>query len=282
LESTARTDPDLWYNFVMPTPFTHLRLVAPFLANSLPGHAGTLLAAHLGPFLLGSTAPDVRTISPVSRQETHFYPIPPDPNHPAVGAMLTRWPSLADANAMPPDRAAFLAGYLAHLWFDEYWHSTIIYPYFVEQEDWGSQAERFNVYNVLLGYLDQRDRGVLDESITALLRVVRPSGWLPFVPDPDLMAWRDFLVDQLRPGGYSRTVEIMARRAHMNPAELQTLIGDQDRMVERIFCHIPRRIINKAYQDGRIGSARVMDDYLGGQFGHREPRASQPMSPGGP
>lgn len=252
----------LWYNSTMPTPFTHLRLVAPLLADPPPGPAADLLPAEPGPFLLGSAAPDVRTVSPISRRETHFYSIPPDPTRMAISTMLAAWPSLADATAMSPGRAAFLAGYLAHLWFDEHWHNTLINPYFVERDDWGSKPARFDVYNVLLGYLDQRDRAALDDSVSRLLERVEPGNWIPFVPDNDLMAWRDLLIDQLRPGGDSRTAEIMARRAHLDPVEFQALIVDEGRMADKVFRHIPRTAVIQAYQEGLEGSAWVIGNYL--------------------
>lgn len=246
----------------MPTPFTHLRLVVPLLTDLPSGPAAALLTDQPGPFLIGSTAPDVRTVSPVSRRETHFYLIPPDPAHTAVDTMLAIWPSLADVNGMPPGQAAFLAGYLAHLWFDEHWHHTVIHPYFVERAKWGSKTARFDVYNVLLGYLDRRDRAALIEPVSSLLEQVEPGNWLPFVPDRDLMAWRDMLVDQLRPGGDSKTAEIMARRAHMDPAAFQTLIADERRMADEVFRHVPQRAVSQAYHLGREGSAEVISSYL--------------------
>ena len=40
--------------------------------------------------------------------------------------MLRTWPALTDPWALPPEQAAFVTGYLAHLWFDEFWYLTIV------------------------------------------------------------------------------------------------------------------------------------------------------------
>lgn len=249
----------------MPTPFTHLRLVSPLLESPDDWFSPAvvdLLTTHCGPFLLGNTAPDVRNISPVSRRDTHFYPIPPDPRRPSMQTMLQTWPSLADPAQLPPAQAAFVAGYLAHLWFDEFWHMSIVYPYYVEKDDWGTHRARFDVYNVLLGYLDVEDKAVLDASVGPALQTAEPAGWLPFVSDADLVAWRDFLAEQLRPGENSRTVAIMARRAHMDPVDFAALISDEERMEREVFIRTPRAAVEQAYTEGAAGSVGVANEYL--------------------
>lgn len=249
----------------MPTPFTHLRIVVPFIQMPdqwfLPA-AAEILSRCAGPFLLGSISPDVRTITLLSRQETHFYPIPPDPHLPSTRALLQTWPSLSDPMGMPAEQAAFIAGYLAHLWFDEFWHQRIITPYYVERDDWGSHRARFNIYNILLGYLDARDKAALGEKIGLILRTAEPAGWSPFVSDADLIAWRDFLMEQFQPGTESYTAAILAQRADMLPADLSALIADEEQMEHKVFVRTPRRVIDRACQDGITGSARIIQSYL--------------------
>ena len=251
----------------MPTPFTHLRLLADLLDpadNWLPPAVADRLDTGRGPFLLGGTAPDVRKISPVSREETHFYPIPPDPSRPSMETMLRAWPSLEDPAKLEPDHAAFVAGYLAHLWFDEYWHQMIVYPYYVQRDDWSTHRGRFNVYNVLNGYLEFRDRALLDDNLGGLLQSVNPDNWLPFVSDSDLIEWRDFLAGQLHLGVPTRTGEILAQRARMSQRDYLALVADEDRMEHKVLIHTPRGVIKEVYTDGLAGSARVVVRYLEG------------------
>ncbi len=251
----------------MPTPFTHLRLLSDVLDRAedwLPPAVAGCLDAGRAPFFLGGTAPDVRKISPISREETHFYPIPPDPARPSMQTMLRTWPALADAAALEPDHARFVAGYLAHLWFDEFWHRSIVFPYYVQRDDWGTHRGRFNIYNVLMGYLDMRDRRYLGDGLGALLQSVEPDDWLPFVSDSDLIEWRDFLAGQLHDGASTRTAEILARRAHMSQADYLALVTDEERMERAVLIRTPRAALDAAYREGLAGTAQIVTRYLAG------------------
>ncbi len=250
----------------MPTPFTHLRLLTDLMGQAsawLPPAVARKLETGRGPFLLGGTAPDVRKISPVSRAETHFYPIPPDPLRPSMQTMLRAWPELADPAELALDHALFVAGYLAHLWFDEFWHRRIVYPYYVQRDDWGTHRGRFDIYNVMIGYLDIWDRRCLGDGLGKLLHEVEPNCWLPFVTDSDLIEWRNFLADQLYYGAATRTAEILARRAHMSRSDYVMLISDGERMEREVLIRTPREVIDEVYQEGLAGSAQTILRYLG-------------------
>ena len=207
----------MWYNSaIMPTPFSHLRLLTNLMqeANTwFPPDVVRKLKASRGPFLLGGTAPDVRKISPVSREETHFYPTPPDPVRPSMQAMLHAWPELADPGKLDLDHVLFIAGYLAHLWFDEYWHMTIVYPYYVQRDDWGTHRGRFDIYNVLLGYLDIRDRRCLGDSLGEL-------GYLRFQ-----LIFGHCLGDQTNSLGFFTRYRVAGEHHHLGPLQ-SGVVGD--------------------------------------------------------
>jgi hypothetical protein len=193
----------------MPTPVTHLVLAEEILGgDALPSDVHRLLLQQHGPFLLGHTAPDVRTISGQPRRETHFYGVPlfstPAPPHhpngarPAHETLFAAHPELARADALPPAQAAFVAGYIAHLLLDELWLADVFWRCFMG--DWGPLHERLFLHNVLRTWMDRQDQRCLNGHLDALLRDVKPAGWLPFVRDEDLRTWQDLLVQQLRPG----------------------------------------------------------------------------------
>ena len=104
----------------MPTPVTHLSLAEEILrGDDLSSAARRLLIQQRGPFLLGHTAPDVKTVSGQDRHESHFYTIPRTSERPAYELLFDAHPSLARAESLPPPQAAFIAGYIAHLLLDE-------------------------------------------------------------------------------------------------------------------------------------------------------------------
>jgi hypothetical protein len=165
------------------------------------------LTAQRGAFLLGTIAPDVQSVSGQPREATHFFTLPssqgdlqPTDTCPAHEVMLAEYPALACANKLPAAQAAFIAGYIQHLTLDELWIEHVFGPYFGMGAEWGTFRERLLIHNVLRTWLDQRDGIRLNGSVSEALAQVEPRGWLPFVSDVHLTAWRDEIALQLRPG----------------------------------------------------------------------------------
>src|SRR5260221_1112199 len=178
----------------MPTPFTHLATAAEILARpQLSEELKTALLADLPAFLLGTTAPDVQTISGQSREATHFFTVPLRGAPPAGLQMLASYPALAGRAALPAAQAAFLAGYLADLVFDQLWVRDIFEPFFGEEPAWGSFRERLYLHNVLRADWDAQDLRKLEPAVVDHLAAAQPRGWLPFVEDRHLSAWRDLI-----------------------------------------------------------------------------------------
>ena len=179
----------------MPTPFTHLAAAAELLAApDLASDARAALQADWPAFLFGNTAPDVQTISGQPRDATHFFSVPLR-GAPAAGPrLLAHYPALAARAALPPPQAAFIAGYLAHLVFDQLWVRDLFEPYFGEAQAWGTFHERLYLHNVLRAHVDADDLARLTPVVGARLQAATPDGWLPFVDSHHLRAWRDLIV----------------------------------------------------------------------------------------
>ncbi len=184
----------------MPTPIMHLVLAEEILrSDDLPLTARRLLIRQRGPFLLGNTAPDVQTISGQPRKETHFCTVPRTTDRPTCEAMFAAHPQLAHVESLSLAQAAFIAGYLAHLAMDEVWLDAVYERHFLG--DWGSRRERLFLHNVLRIWMDARDQQRLNGSVDVALRKAMPQGWLPLVGDEHLRTLRDWLAEQLGPGG---------------------------------------------------------------------------------
>src|SRR5712692_2408873 len=223
----------------MPTPFTHLATAAEILARpSLSHEVKTALLADLPAFLLGNTAPDVQTISGQPRESTHFFSVPLRGAPPAGPQMLASYPALAGRPALPTPQAAFLAGYLAHLVFDQMWVRDIFEPFFGEAPSWGTFRERLYLHNVLPAYWDAEDLEKLEPDMADHLAAAQPRGWLPFVDDRHLSAWRDLIAGQLSSGA-GRTVEVFAQRMRADPLAFAALLASPEEMDRRVFSHLP-------------------------------------------
>lgn len=247
----------------MPTPVMHLALAAEILhRGALSPAVRRLLARQRGPFLLGHTAPDVQTISGQGREETHFYTIPrAAAARPAYETLFAAHPQLARADALPAAQAAFVAGYIAHLLLDELWLDDVFLPYFMQSE-WAPLRERLFLHNVLRTWLDTGDQRRLDGSAAAALRAIRLQGWLPFVADEHLWAWRDWLVEQLGPAHSVETAQVFARRMGVPAAEMEAVLSSPRQMEERVFSRVPRGALQSFHQAGYERSAALIDQYL--------------------
>lgn len=219
----------------MPTPFMHLALAQRLIADpDLPRRAYDAICAGWGAFLLGSIAPDARISSGAARANTHFFQYEPVVKPPAVIAMLRQYPDLRRSALGDQARLAFLAGYVAHLAMDQAWCTEMLFPYFVRVE-WGDRPRRMLVFHILLGYLDARDRAVLPHNQYMALAAAAPHGWLPFISDSDLAAWRDLVAGQITPGGSSRTLEILGKVVGLPPDDLGRRI---ERDMAQVWEHI--------------------------------------------
>ena len=249
----------------MPTPFTHLAAASEILAHpGLPPELSAPLTAELPAFLLGNTAPDVQTVSGQTREATHFFTVPMNGSSAAGAEMLVRYPTLAARSALPPAQASFLAGYLAHLVFDQLWIRDIFEPFFVAASEWASFRERLYLHNVLRAYWDAEDVRKLAPSVGSDLQAAEPVGWLPFVADNHLRAWRDLIADQLASGA-GRTVEVFAQRMHADPQAFAAVLASPQEMERRVFAHAPPAALDAYRARAVAASVQTIADYWQGR-----------------
>jgi Zinc dependent phospholipase C len=248
----------------MPTPFTHLAAASEILAHpALPPATAAALRAELPAFLLGNTAPDVQTVSGQSRQATHFFSVPLNGAPPAGPQMLARYPGLAQCSALPATQAAFLAGYLAHLIFDQLWISDIFEPHFGEAPTWGNFRERLYLHNALRAHWDAEDLARLAPTVAGDLHAAAPMEWLPFVDDRHLRTWRDLIADQLSSGA-GRTVEVFAQRMRADPHAFAALLASPAEMQRRVFARVPGGALDAYRARAVAASARTIGAYWQG------------------
>jgi len=249
----------------MPTPVHHLVIAQAIVADSwLTGAARQLIESQRGAFLLGSIAPDVQSVSRQPREATHFFKLPPTDARPGHAIMLAQHSALARAERLAPAHAAFIAGYVTHLALDELWIAQMFGPCFGMEAKWGTFRERLLIHNVLRTWLDERDQRRLDGRTSDLLARVEPQGWLPFVRDAGLRAWRDEIAEELAPGAIVRTAQVFAERLQVSPLELRRLLDSPAEMQQRVFARVPPGGVERFYADARAIGVQRVAEYVGG------------------
>lgn len=227
----------------MPTPFTHLETAQRLLVDdAVPADVRAALAAERGAFLLGNIAADARTGGGINREDTHFYQYDrPLVDHP-WRVMLTQHPSMK-----PPRSAshrAFLAGYTAHLSIDEWWSLQMLGPHFALRE-WAPRPTRFFYLHILLILMDERDRSRLENWQYPALLMAQPESWTPFLSDAILRDWRDFVGEQIRPGGESQTLAVFGGRINKTPADLRAILDSAVTLETELWPHISPALLEE-------------------------------------
>jgi hypothetical protein len=251
----------------MPTPFTHLLAANALLhMQALPWVARQALAAHLPAFLLGNIAPDVQTVSGQTREATHFFTIPFGDAPPAQVVLFQHHALLARAENLPPAHAAFIAGYLAHLVFDQLWITEILNPAFGPAQTWATFRERLYFHNALRAYVDAADLAQISAPTGEALALAQPEAWLPFVTDAHLIQWRDWVAHQLLPGATSRTVEVFAGRMNADPEAFAALVNSPEAMQAHVFAHLSLDDLDRYRTLALAQSAELLAAYWEGQL----------------
>jgi hypothetical protein len=252
----------------MPTPFNHLCIAADLLeTRGLAAEVRTVIQHHWPAFLLGNIAPDVQTLTGQLREATHFFPVPIGTAPPAVSCLLAAYPALAQPQSLPPAHAAFLAGYLAHLEFDQQWVRAIFEPVFGPEQTWGTFAERLYLHNALRSYWDFGDLAALPPATASALSAAQPVAWLPFVADEALARWRDLIADQLHTGtGAEETLRVFAARMNVDVAVLGALVHSPAAMAERVFARVAWPTVLAYRVQALAASAQLLTEYWFGNL----------------
>jgi hypothetical protein len=256
----------------MPTPFMHLQLSEGLRSLALnrreiDGPYQLVFGQNWPAFYLGCVAPDFQTICGIPRAKTHFYSMPPESKSAAMENMLAAFPQLNPGQSLRPAHAGFIAGYLAHLQLDLIWHFDVIMPYFVNSPISVDQRHAYLLHVLLLTYLDNLAFSSLPQTAPDMLAAAPYDHWLPFAKDDQVIAWRNFLLEQMRPGGVTQTIQIFARRLRMTQDEFSAKLDDPGWMDEELFSRIPVAVIQKRLQESFSESLDLIDAYWTGQLG---------------
>lgn len=177
--------------------------------------------------------------------------------------MFNRYPDLAQPDHLPPDQAAFIAGYICHLQADIIWIKDLFLPYFLPLLAKHRRKQVGYLHNVLRSFLDERILSALQEDVGQCLLQVRVEDWLPFVEGQYLIEWQNFIAGQLLPGAKAQTFEVFAERMNMPVDALLDLVHSESRMEAEIFSFIPYQVLVEYREKLVSANLELLKEYLG-------------------
>ncbi|MDP2954689.1 MAG: zinc dependent phospholipase C family protein [Chloroflexota bacterium] len=226
----------------------------------------SLLEAHLGSYLLGATAPDIRIITGNSREELHFFDLAADGQGAGVKLFFRTYRHLAKGAPLDEATRAFVSGYLSHLVVDEIWIIDIYRPVFGPASLLGRNPAAAMMDRALQYELDRRER--LNASNMADIRSKLKqvdSGESPgFIDKTALKRWREFIIETTRrePSWErfrSYAENFLLPQQKVTHEALETFLASPDAMLQRIFQAVSqedlKRFREKAVESS-VGAAR--------------------------
>jgi len=200
------------------------------------------IEADRGAFYLGATAPDIRVITRLDREVTHFFRLSELGEQDSVERMFREHPGLATPSGLDAAAVAFMAGYLTHLVLDETFIGEIYRPHFGPMSE-RNDDPKSNVLDRAMQYeLDRRDREDTEAmtDVRASLSSTVPVRGIPFIEDEHLVEWLTVSEDVAsQPADYSRFRRMMFRHLQM--------AGYDEATIER-ECEAPEDLVRQAFE----------------------------------
>jgi len=200
------------------------------------------IEADRGAFYLGATAPDIRVITRLDREVTHFFRLSELGEQDSVERMFREHPALATPSGLDAAAVAFMAGYLTHLVLDETFIGEIYRPHFGPMSE-RNDDPKSNVLDRAMQYeLDRRDREDTEAmtDVRASLSSTVPVRGIPFIEDEHLVEWLTVSEDvAAQPADYSRFRRMMFRHLQM--------AGYDEATIER-ECEAPEDLVRQAFE----------------------------------
>ncbi|MFB0900718.1 MAG: zinc dependent phospholipase C family protein [Dehalococcoidia bacterium] len=164
-----------------------------------------------GSFLLGTTAPDIRTITGQNRELTHFFNLAIlEPQYPIIN-LNKQYPNILNILQSDSSASSFIAGYITHLISDQRYIELIYRKYFFSNDFINNLKN--NLYDRTLQYeLDRivrSDNQFYSKSIELINNDVHNYN-LPFINDFELSEWNIIMQNIIsQPASFDRYPRMM-------------------------------------------------------------------------
>ena len=249
----------------MPNIPTHLNLARKIASRlSYPK-----IDRNLGCFLLGSTSPDIRSITKSKRDETHFAPLNIDRIGTGVEGLFQKHPALRDPTLLTDETQVFLAGYFCHLIADETWIVDIYQPYFNGGSPSGDQVQLDIWDRAVQMDMDKVSKNELGDpsQICSELNGSGTDVHVEFISGETLDQWKKWVAEFIsREFSWDR-LRFMTNRMYRDDADAMRkaddFLGNVTESLRSVYKEIPTEKV-AAFQEKVVDeSVGLIKEYLG-------------------
>ena len=251
----------------VPNPPTHIDLAL----EGLQRLSHDAFEKHIGSFLLGCTAPDIRIITMRDRSDTHFVPLSVNIIGTGAQRMFQCHPELANIDSLSDSTIAFVAGYISHLVSDETWIIRMYRPYFGQEGVFDDEIQGNLMDRALQLEMDMRaaraGRGIDD--VRDYLRGASEGVDVGFIEQDTLLRWQEWLMGVPQSRFTWERLRFMMRRQLPSALDDTAIMDRVDRFIDslpeglnEINARIPKEGLELYRQESINEWVRITKEFL--------------------
>ena len=177
-----------------------------------------VLDRHIGSCLLGSASPDIRIITKIGREATHFAPLTLARVGEGMAGLFNEYPDLATSSGLTEETRCFIIGYACHLFADEIWIINMYRPFFGNRSVYEDELAGNLMDRALQLELDNRETATLGglDKLRPLIDGSSVGVDIGFIESQVLDDWCVWVKEYLGWGFSWDRLRFMARRLNVN------------------------------------------------------------------
>ena len=217
--------------------------------------------------ILGSTAPDIRAITNMNRDQTHFAPLSSEKIDEGVKSLFASQPNFLPLRSVPEPTQAFIVGYMSHLIMDQIWISKMYRRFFSNSDLFPNQVTANVMDRALQMCMDQEANPYAEETLTLLENSEKDID-IPFIPKESLETWREWMQNRFSRGFSWDRLNFMAQRRQNDDSKVSAesvateFLNSLPDSLNKLYAIIPWDHVEEYQNFTMQESKRIIKEYL--------------------
>ena len=247
----------------MPNLPTHIHFSSEAVSN-IPGLDKEL---HLGAFIFGATAPDMRALTKKNRSVYHFVDLDFEKVGEGIRNLIGKYPSWGSLSSTNLEEKSFVAGYVSHLILDETWITNMFRPYFGNALVFPEKIHGLVMDRAVQLSLDKTHWNSMKPYLNSIEAYESPVK-VDFLYEEPLGKWKEWILKLLRAEFSWERLRFMANRISRNqesrPAmeSADAFLASPESKLSDVLGLLPTRAIENFTRAGKCNIAGALERLL--------------------